>query len=197
MEKLKLTPNRPEVIALAFTAGKPVSSNFTGEQMMYTLSDGRLWFADLEAAAKVDALNLGRGEPCEVTMCVDRAKQKSYEVRYLAADQPAADVEVPRTPAYGPRLTGKERAPQPPVRQRVEAQANGTTGQVVQVPVQHTSPSPNTTGGKLMACLLVAVDSLLEVEAYANRKGLAIKFSAEDVRTVGNTIFINESKGGR
>lgn len=48
-----------------------------------------------------------------------------------------------------------------------------------------------------MACLLVAVDSLVEVQAYALRKGLHVSFSAEDVRAVGNTLFINDAKGGR
>jgi hypothetical protein len=180
MEKLKLTPNRPEVIALAFTAGKPVSSNFTGDQMMYTLTDGRLWFADLEAAAKVDALNLGRGEPCEVTMCMDRAKNKSYEVRYVdGATAPATQ------------------APQAPTRQRVEALTSGTAAQVAQVHPQYNAPAPNSTGGALMGCFMSAIDAIVEAQAYVTRRGLAITFTAEDVRSTAISAYIGLQKGGR
>jgi hypothetical protein len=48
-----------------------------------------------------------------------------------------------------------------------------------------------------MACFMAAVDSLVEVEAYAKRKGLTIQFNAEDVRACANTIFIAETRGGR
>ena len=183
MEKLTLTPNRPCVIALAFTEGKPVPSKLGGDQIMYTLMDGRRFYADLEAAEKIDALSLGRGEPFEMTMCVDRTKKKSYEARYLANDAPPAQQT------------------QAPVRQRVETPANGTTAQVTpQHPQDNapvTNPSPSTSGGKLMACFFVAVESLCEVEAYAKRKGMNIQFTAEDVRCCANTLFIADSRGGR
>jgi hypothetical protein len=182
MEKLKLTPNQPEVIALAFTKGKPApQSKFSGPQVMYTLDDGRLWFADLEAAEKVDALSLGKGEPCEVTMCVDRAKNKSYEVRYI--DGATAKTATATHPSPAP--------------QAVQSQRNGTPPEVGPLQQQSSAPSPHTTGGKLMACFLVAVDSLLEVEAYATAKGMNIQFNAEDVRAVANTMFIQNSKDGR
>lgn len=192
-DTLRLAANKPEVIALAFTSGKTVTSTLNGEeQVMYTLmGSGARLYVDPPVARKIDSLNLGKGEPFEITKCVDRAKNTSYEVRYLDG----ANAPAPQAPAVTEFM--RQPAPQAPVRQRVEAPANGTAAQVAQVPAQNSAPSPHTTGGKLMACLLVAVDSLVEVQAYALRKGLHVSFSAEDVRAVGNTLFINDAKGGR
>jgi hypothetical protein len=68
---------------------------------------------------------------------------------------------------------------------------------VVNQPIpQLSSPSPNAVGGKLMACLLVAVDCAVEAQAYAVSKGLDVQFTSEDVRAIANTLFINQN-GGR
>lgn len=186
MEKLTLTPNRPEVIALAFTTGKPVQSNFGGPQVMFSLTDGRRFFADPAAAEAIDQLSLGKDEPFALTKCVDRAKNVSYDARY-----------VQESPAPMPATFAAPIAPQPPVRMRVETPANGTTGQVVQVPAQYNAPSPQSTGGALMGCFMSAIDAIVEAAAYAERRGLDITFTAEDVRSTAISAYINLQKGGR
>lgn len=179
MEKLKLTPNRPEVIALQFAQGKEVESNFNGTEIRYSLADGRSWYVHPSVARKVDALSLGKGEPFEVTKCESgKGKGFTYQVKHFT---PNAAIATNPSPAP----------------QAVQSQRNGTPPEVGPLQQQHSAPSPHTTGGKLMACFLVAVDSLLEVEAYANSKGMSIQFNAEDIRAVANTMFVQNSKEGR
>lgn len=187
METLRLAPNKPEVIALAFTSGKPVTSQIDGaEQIMFTLTNNARLYLDPPVAGKIDSLNLGKGEPFEITLCVDRQKNKSYEVRYL--DAPAA----PAAAAQPVRST------QPPVQPSVTStQQNGTASQVQQVPVQYNAPAPSTIGGALMGCFMSAIDAIAEAQAYATRRGLGITFTAEDVRCTAISAYIGLQKGGR
>ena len=48
-----------------------------------------------------------------------------------------------------------------------------------------------------MACFLIAVDTAVETEAYAKRKGLDVRFTADDLRAIAATLYISESRGGR
>jgi hypothetical protein len=188
-EILRLQANKPQVIALTFTEGRPVTSPKTRkEQIMFSLTDGSIIFLDPAVARKIDALNLGKGEPFEIT----KRSGENYDVRYFPAEGQS------------------QPAPQSPSQRRLESPLSGTPTEVGPLHQQHSAPcgqsplqpdarkpSPHTTGGKLMACFLVAVDSLLEVQAYATAKGMNIQFNSEDVRAVANTMFIQNSKDGR
>lgn len=188
-EILRLVPNKPEVIALMFTSGKPVTSPKTQEeQIMFTLTNGTLIFLDPPVARKIDSLNLGKGEPFEITMCQDRQKNKSYEVRYLDG----ATAPVPQQ-----RPVSIQAPVQPSV---TSTQPNGpAVGQVVFQPTQQNTsvPAPATIGGALMGCFMSAIDAIAEAQAYATRRGLGITFSAEDVRCTAISAYIGLQKGGR
>jgi hypothetical protein len=49
----------------------------------------------------------------------------------------------------------------------------------------------------MMASLASAIDAVTEAQEYATRKGLRISFTAEDVRAISNTLYIDASKGAR
>jgi hypothetical protein len=180
METLRLTANRPEVIALAFQQGKPVTSHLTGEeQMMFTLMGDRRIYLDTAIARKIDEMSLGKGEPFELTKCVDRNKKVTYEVRYLQQQEP-------------PQQT------QPPARPSVQTQpSNSGSREVVHTQEQHNAPAAKTTGGKLMACFMSSIDAIAEAQAYATRRGLGITFTAEDVRAAAISAYITACKEGR
>jgi hypothetical protein len=179
MQKLTLQPNRPEIIALQFATGKTVTSGYGdyGEQVMYSLTDGRKLFLDPPVAAKIDELSLGKGEPFEVTKCVDRAKKVSYEVRYVASEPPPAQT-------------------QPAARPSVQTRPSSTAGQEVGIQTQNqtTNPQPTTTGGMLMACFLCAIDAVAEAQLYATRKGLGITFSSENVTSAALSAYIAQTR---
>jgi hypothetical protein len=62
MEKLTLTPNVPQQIALKFPDGKLVEGRF-GDQMMYSLVNNQVMYLDTDVAAKINALELRKNEP--------------------------------------------------------------------------------------------------------------------------------------
>jgi hypothetical protein len=198
VETLKLQPNRPEVIALAFQSGKSFTSTLTGdEQVMFTLMGEKRLYVDLPVAQSIEQLSLGKGEPFEITKCVDRAKKVSYEVRYLATEA---------QPPAGPTFEQHLRAglvTQPPARTSVQTRPNGTASQEGVHPEQqqqHSSPAPaatNHVGGKLMSCFMSAIDAIAEAQTYATRKGLGITFTAEDVRAAAISAYITACKEGR
>lgn len=177
MAKLQLRTNVPEVIALQFTTGKEVESNFNGTEILYSLEDGRSWYVHPSVARKIDALSLGKGEPFEVTKteAPDR-KGFSYEVKHLNQSpvQPAYQAAVP------PSVTSTRQ--------------NGTvTAQVVHTATQNTNP---TTTQRMMSALCASIEAIAEAQEYATSKGLRVTFTAEDVRAVANTLFIQATKGG-
>jgi hypothetical protein len=111
VEKLVLQPNLPECIALKFADGKLSEGRF-GDQMFYTLVDGRGWYADLDVAAKVNLLELRPHEPFWV--CKRMSGQRGSkpiidvyrgdvapQVRAAAAATglPPTEVEAPQPPA--------------------------------------------------------------------------------------------------
>ncbi len=54
--------------------------------------------------------------------------------------------------------------------------------------------TPNQIGpvaARLMASYMTAVDTLLETQVYAQRKGLVLAITCEDVRCLAATVFIN------
>lgn len=66
--QIKFVPSfTPEPIALKFTEGKPVNSNFNGPQVMFTLTDGRKWFTEPYVQQKITDMRLAPGEVFEVS----------------------------------------------------------------------------------------------------------------------------------
>src|SRR5579864_3682177 len=61
MQKVEFPPNTSIPISLKYREGKTVEGRF-GDQMYYTLSDGRCMYLDLDVAAKINLLDVQKGE---------------------------------------------------------------------------------------------------------------------------------------
>jgi hypothetical protein len=60
------------------------------------------------------------------------------------------------------------------------------------------SPASGTASAKLCACFMAAIDAVSEAQAYADRRGLKITFTSEDVRSTAISCYITACKeGGR
>lgn len=180
MAKLQLRTNVPEIIALQFAQGKEVESNFNGTEILYTLEDGRSWYVHPAVARKIDALSLGKGEPFEVTKtAAGTGKGFTYEVKHL--HQAAPQASFPSQAAVPPS---------------VQTRQNGTTSaHVVHTASQDSAPSPVTQ--RMMSSFTVAIDAIAEAQAYANRKGLGLTFTSENLTSAALSVFINACKEGR
>jgi hypothetical protein len=192
-ETLKLQTNIPETISLAFQNGRTVSGNY-GDQIMFTLEDGRKIYLDPWEAEKVDALQLGRGELFTI---VKRERQ-------IPGGRKTKDLEAWRGAAQGPQPS----APQAPAPRSVPSTPrNGITAQVSpqQEHQQPTTAAPDRLTQELTAsvgasrielALCAAVDAAAKAEEYAKERGLSIRFGPEDVRAMGLSLFIAMDRGG-
>jgi len=61
MAKIEFEPNKPVEVALKYRDGREVDGRY-GQQMFYSLTDGRSMYLDLEVAEKIRALGVERGE---------------------------------------------------------------------------------------------------------------------------------------
>lgn len=62
MEKVQFQPNTPECVRLKYPVGKIVSGVY-GEQIYYSLADGRAMYLDLAVGQKVNELGAQPGQP--------------------------------------------------------------------------------------------------------------------------------------
>ena len=178
-DKLRLETNKPQIIALKYTAGKEVPGNF-GDQMLFTLTDGRIWYAPLFVAEKVDALQLGRNEPFQVCKTeVFRQGQKPLTVYEIERAETALTT-------------------QPPAPQRKPAPTAATGDQVTTQQNQGTSPALRAFSPAAKTYMLAFADALdiaHEVAPYAKKRGIELEFSCESIRAMATTLFIHAPKG--
>ena len=185
-ETLKFRTNVPETIALAYTKGKEVEGAY-GDQVMFTLQDGRRVYLDPWVAEKIDCLQLGRGELFTI---VRREIQKSAGRKSIDFDvwrgadtaQAAAPQSVPSTPRNGSSAIPHEKE-----------QPQGTTA----APERLTHELVASIGAsRIELALCAAIDAAAKAEAHAKEKGLSIRFGPEDVRAIGLSLFIAMDRGG-
>jgi hypothetical protein len=175
-ETLKLNIGEPQTIALQYADGKPVQSRFSGDQLMFSLVDGRKWYTEPYVQMKLDAIRVQPGEPFEVE------KRESQ-----SGNRRTVQIEVRALPR---RANGTA-----PARSAV----NGGSP----TPFNPTAPPPpkngaGETSADIMArCYHQAIDVALGAVTYAEAKGLRITPCFEDVRCIAATICINESGGRR
>src|SRR5579862_6127510 len=90
---VKFQTNIPERVALAFAEGLPVSSQFGGDQVMFSLTDGRKMYVAPIVAQKIAGLGIGAYEEfeiCKREQTVGNRRVVNYEVAVARAVAPAA-----------------------------------------------------------------------------------------------------------
>jgi hypothetical protein len=103
MEKVTFEPNVPIEAALRFSDGRLVEGRF-GDQMQYSLSDGRVMYLDLDVSGKLNLLQLRKGEPfiiCKRTTGKKGAVPQWEVYRPGETARPAPRVETRVDPATG------------------------------------------------------------------------------------------------
>jgi len=64
-------------------------------------------------------------------------------------------------------------------------------------PPSAAAPAATAVTSKLMGCFMAAIDSIREAQAYADRSGLKVTFTSEDVRSTAIACWISACKEGR
>jgi hypothetical protein len=160
----------PEIIALVATTGRMAPSHFDGpSEVKLQLTDGRPWYI-AQAMADVIRASVAPNQQIEVT----RTGKGSMDWRIIAVQGhlAAADAVAPAPFA-------------------VPAERNNFSDNS-----PHDTPA-RAQPTQLMACFAQAIDAIQEAQMYANRKGLGITFTSEDVRATAISCWIQYGKGGR
>jgi hypothetical protein len=182
-EVVELLINKPETIALQFADGKRGTSPKSGhDYVMYTLTDGRKLFVKPYEAAKIDALNVGKGEPFMIQKREVRNGSKrtmSFEASLLA-------------PVSETRPTA------PPVADTTQRSGNHAAGQVNNETATCQTPSQSSTAqaSNLDLALRYAIDAAAAAEQYAKTIDYALRFTSEDIRAMALSKFIAMDRNG-
>jgi hypothetical protein len=201
--KIVLEPGVPQVFALKQPAnGRPVGQY--GSIMYTSVDERKLFVVKDEASDFHHAMIDMRIQPAEFIKCtrIQHGKGSGFTIRVErvpdASDPPAwvkADPPT-RMEALLEKSVEMARTTRAPVAAPTEAAARTQNGSDPAVPTSHQSNGTDSTritpaASKLCACLMAAVDAAVECETYAKRKGLELRFSSEDIRTMANTLAMN------
>jgi hypothetical protein len=220
MEKVPFQPNVSIPISLKYPEGKTVEGRY-GDQMYYTLTDGRCMYLDMDVAAKINLLELRKGETfmmckrwsgkkgetpqwdvwrpgsAEIPRATAPAAETPLEAdlrrsldqhRAGTAVSPAAPVQAPPAPAapVEPVSNGNGNKPN-------GAAGNGHAAAWPAAPLPEERPKT-----KLDDALKTVVAAVFSATQYAKEIGYQMPpFTSEDIRTMANTLMIQNGNGGR
>jgi hypothetical protein len=199
--EIKFEYGVPQVFALKFLTPKSFEGQF-GPRAMFTAADEgygerKIWLDHEDAAnicIELQRLGVRVGDAIRVTKIKHpRGGGHGYLVALAAPAQQDAPAWVTREEAHA--------APAP-----IEAQLERSLAmvrqhgpQVFRQPAQAAAePEAIAPGaGSLAGALKAAIDAAIEAMAYSSRRGLELAFTAEDIRCLASTTFIQNSRGGR
>lgn len=197
VEKVKFQTNIPEIVALQYAQGKAVESPYTGDQVMFTLVDGRVMYLPPFVADKIHGAGIPARQPFAIVKReVTHGNRRSveYQIETHNSPNPQGAPSVKENAPHKETATAPTRTPQPVQNTKALAIA-------AQLAESLAQPATQTDSDVLKATGRAAIDAVLDVERYAQERGLTdFAFGAEDVRALWISSFIEASrsnKGGR
>jgi hypothetical protein len=184
MEKLQLRVGVPAIIALQSTTGKLKESKIPNcpSDVQFTLVDGRVAYLPMTVADRIRQAGIQAGQNFEIV----KASMHDFRLRKIGAGSAVS--------AAPPAIAQTTTSAAPSATSR-NGQNNSS-----QVPAGGPPAPPHvsvpTATNQLMGCFMQAIDAIQEAQLYANRKGLGITFSSEDVRATAISCWIGCNKGG-
>lgn len=175
---VKLQMNIPQAFELEYPDGLRVSSKFGGDQTMFTLTNGDKWYCDPFIASKIKAAGIGAYTPFTVTkreVVNGNRRVVEYEVERIMDQSLSA-------PAADPRPTV-----------RASESPNGAATAVFLG--AGASPAAPSSVAMMKLAGIGAVDAVLEIEKYAQSRGMVdFNFGADNIQKLTACLFIELSK---
>lgn len=179
-DKVQFQTNVPVEVALKYNDGKEVNGQY-GDQVLYTLTDGRVMYVPPIVKRRIDELGIGRGEFFTLTKAEKKnGTRRTIEWQVAAGERGERDVQTSaqevnsrecRNGAVGEAVAGNGHARRPSASR--DAKGFLVTGQ----------------GQFLLQALAAAVDAAATTERYATSCGVELQFTSEDVREIGLRIY--------
>src|ERR1700720_3599568 len=184
-DKVQFQTNVAIDVALKYNDGKEVTGQY-GDQVLYTLTDGRVMYVPPIVKTRIEELGIGRGELFTLT----KAEKKSGTRRTIEWLVAAGRAEEGDTQASTQELNGRRRR-------------NGAVSEAVVGNGHARRPSASSDakgflvtgqGQFLLQALAAAVDAAATTERYATACGLELQFTSEDLREIGLSIYTTGAK---
>jgi hypothetical protein len=187
-ERVVFEANVPVTATLAYADGLKVQGRF-GDQVMYSLTDGRVMYVPPVVRDKLVELGIRQHEP----FAICRAERREGNRRFVDW------VVEPEVSAAPPQIvTAHGDTPGSPMNgdngARVKPNGNGNgngNGKSASVPTKS-----GTAETALRAALTASIDAALAAEQYASAHGLSIRFGSEDLRAMALSLFIQHARDG-
>ena len=178
-DKLVFQTNIPVEVALKYGDGKDVTGQY-GDQVLYTLTDGRVMYVPPIVRKQIEDLEIGRGELFTITKA-----EKKNGTRRTIEWHVAANGRTSRQRNGESAEKGRPVDARPENQPLGQASGNGTVGRV--------APG-GLSAQSLKQALALAVDAVAEGERYAGTHGISLQFTSEDVREIALRIYANASR---
>ncbi|MES2137016.1 MAG: hypothetical protein V4502_08160 [Pseudomonadota bacterium] len=190
---------QPKTIALKYATGRIVRSRYSGQdEMMYTLTTGEKAFFPMNVGAAIDSLTLAPGQP----FVVCHHGGGNWDIDRAPGFPPPAPAPMPQPPTHPPMgppaaRTQRAPAPQPPHYWGSEAAPAATSPETDTPTPRFAQDHSNSAGNVLASFYPDAIEIALAGVAAAQKRGLMVAPTFEDVRCIATTLFIEHSGRNR
>ncbi|HVO60810.1 MAG TPA: hypothetical protein VMT53_07735 [Terriglobales bacterium] len=185
-ERVVFEANVPVTATLAYADGLKVQGRF-GDQVMYSLTDGRVMYVPPLVRDKLVELGIRQNEPFNIC----RAERREGNRRFI-------DWVVQPSESMSPASSADARgdASRPPTNDYggAHAKSNGN-GNGNGRPANGLGAVGGAESA-LRTALMTSIDAALAAEQYASAHGLSIRFGSEDLRAMALSLFIQHARDG-
>jgi hypothetical protein len=192
---VKFSTNIPEIVSLAFAEGRPVESQYSGDQVMFSLTDGRKMYLAPFVADRIREAGIGANQPFEICKReVSHGNRRTVEFQIRPVQGGRSPVQHSPAPAVTlPQLPRQNSAPD--LTETLEqsiARAQAARGATsVPTPAAAGSSVAKMLGDLFTECGIQAIDAILKLERYANERGLTdFAFGADAIERIAVHISI-------
>jgi hypothetical protein len=222
MPKIQFQTNVPVTLSLLSLEGEVVESQFGGNQIKFVAREGPFWVSEAVGSILIDQIRKKHVaahvpvEVCRREMAQGNGRKGIHwtidTLGFAPGEQPDGTFVVPAVPAPNGNGAngGKPPAPPVPASNRPQDDDHNHSAPVVgrAVPANGNSHSNGTNGAaapaaersktKLEDALKTVVAACHAAREYANQIGYEgmPPFTSEDIRTMANTLMIQNGNGG-
>lgn len=185
-ERVVFEANVPVTATLAYADGLKVQGRF-GDQVMYSLTDGRVMYVPPVVRDKLVELGIRQNEPFNICRAERREGNRRFVDWVVQPDGSASSAlgagahrDVPQPPANGDSsASGKSNG---------NGNGNGRPANGL--------GAVGAAESALRTALMTSIDAALAAEQYASAHGLSIRFGSEDLRAMALSLFIQHARDG-
>jgi hypothetical protein len=163
-----------------------------GDQVMYSLTDGRIMYVPPIVRDKLMELGIRQNEPFAICRVERREGNRRFVEWVVQPDGPAvpSQREVVQSDTPAPPVNGDSS-----VRARSnKSNSNGDGGGNGKPACTPSGSGPAETA--LRAALMASIDVALAAEQYASAHRLSVRFGSEDLRAMALSLFIQHARDG-